>query len=122
LATNELDATPLTPQERLDGDKGQGHAERGFRFLKDPHVLASSLYLKKPARIMALTPSAQRPGGDRSRPTRQTDSQSAGTLGVAVFCGHSLAVSGRPMADCAESDRGTSALAPSPWPTVQAVL
>jgi transposase len=54
LATNELDATPLTPQERLDGDKGQGHAERGFRFLKDPHFLASSLYLKKPARIMAL--------------------------------------------------------------------
>jgi hypothetical protein len=54
LATNELDATQLTPQEFLDGYKGQGHAERGFRFLKDPHVLASSLYLKKPARIMAL--------------------------------------------------------------------
>jgi hypothetical protein len=54
LATNELDATPLTPQELLEGDKGQGHAARGFRFLKDPHVLASSLYLTKPARIMAL--------------------------------------------------------------------
>jgi transposase len=28
--------------------------ERGFRFLKDPQFLASSLYLKKPERIMAL--------------------------------------------------------------------
>jgi transposase len=28
--------------------------ERGFRFLKDPRVLASSLYLKQPERIMAL--------------------------------------------------------------------
>ena len=30
------------------------YAERGFRFLKDPRFLAASLYLKKPARIMAL--------------------------------------------------------------------
>jgi transposase len=35
-------------------NKGQQHAERGFRFLKDPRFLASSLYLKKPERIMAL--------------------------------------------------------------------
>jgi transposase len=28
--------------------------ERGFRFLKDPQFLASSFYLKKPERIMAL--------------------------------------------------------------------
>jgi transposase len=54
LATNELDATQLPPQELLHGYKGQGHAERGFRFLKDPRFLASSLYLKKPERIMAL--------------------------------------------------------------------
>ena len=54
LATNELDATQLPPQELLEGYKGQGHAERGFRFLKDPRFLASSLYLKKPERIMAL--------------------------------------------------------------------
>jgi transposase len=38
----------------LDGYKGQSHAERGFRFLKDPAVLASSLYRKKPERILAL--------------------------------------------------------------------
>jgi transposase len=54
LATNELDDQQLSPQELLDGYKGQSHAERGFRFLKDPQFLASSLYLKKPERIMAL--------------------------------------------------------------------
>jgi transposase len=54
LATNELDERLLSPQELLDGYKGQSQAERGFRFLKDPRFLASSLYLKKPERIMAL--------------------------------------------------------------------
>ena len=54
LATNELDETQLSPQEVLHGYKGQGHAERGFRFLKAPQFFAASLYLKKPERIMAL--------------------------------------------------------------------
>ena len=54
LATNELDDQALSPQDVLEGYKGQKHAERGFRFLKDPQFLASSLYLKKPERIMAL--------------------------------------------------------------------
>jgi transposase len=54
LATNELDEQLLSPQELLTGYKGQSHAERGFRFLKDPQFLAASLYLKKPERIMAL--------------------------------------------------------------------
>jgi transposase len=54
LATNELDEEPLSAQAVLDGYKGQARAERGFRFLKDPHFLASSLYLKKPERVMAL--------------------------------------------------------------------
>jgi transposase len=54
LATNELDDTHLPPQELLAGYKGQVQAERGFRFLKDPQFLASSLYLKKPERLMAL--------------------------------------------------------------------
>jgi transposase len=54
LATNELDDNQLPPQDVLKGYKGQKHAERGFRFLKDPQLLASSLYLKKPERIMAL--------------------------------------------------------------------
>jgi transposase len=54
LATNELDNTQLPPQEVLAGYKGQAHVARGFRFLKDPQSLASSLYLKKPERMMAL--------------------------------------------------------------------
>ena len=54
LASNELDETLLPPTALLAGYKGQSHAERGFRFLKDPQFLASSLYLKKPERIMAL--------------------------------------------------------------------
>jgi transposase len=54
LATNELDEGALAPQEVLAGDKGQKPAERGFRFRKDPLCLASSLYLNKPQRIMAL--------------------------------------------------------------------
>jgi transposase len=37
-----------------DGYKGQARAARGFRFLKAPQFLAASLYLKKPARVMAL--------------------------------------------------------------------
>src|SRR5919201_3301687 len=54
LATNELDEGQLAAQAVLDGYKGQAQAERGFRFLKDPQFLASSFYLKKPERIMAL--------------------------------------------------------------------
>ena len=54
LATNERDATQLSPQELLASYKGQSHAERGFRFLQAPQFFASSLYLKKPERIMAL--------------------------------------------------------------------
>jgi transposase len=54
LATNELDETLLPPTELLAGYKGQAHAERGFRFLKAPQFFASSLYLKKPERVMAL--------------------------------------------------------------------
>jgi len=54
LATNQLDSSHLSPQALLDGYKGQQSVERGFRFLKDPLFLASSLFLKLPRRIMAL--------------------------------------------------------------------
>jgi len=54
LATNELDTAQLSPQEILAAYKGQAKSERGFRFLKDPQFCASSFYLKKPERIMAL--------------------------------------------------------------------
>jgi transposase len=54
LATNESDTTALPASEVLARYKSQSLAERGFRFLKDPQFLASSLYLKKLERIMAL--------------------------------------------------------------------
>jgi hypothetical protein len=54
VATHALDPPPRPPQEVLEGDKGQVHAERGFRCLKDPQCFASSRSLHKPERIMAL--------------------------------------------------------------------
>ena len=54
LATNDLDVTQLPAHKVLQGYKGQVQSERGFRFLKDPQFFASSFYLKKPERIMAL--------------------------------------------------------------------
>jgi hypothetical protein len=53
LATNALDETQLPPQKLLEGDQGQGHADRGVRFLNDPRFVAASRSLKKPERIMA---------------------------------------------------------------------
>ena len=54
LATNQVDQTALPEQELLQTYKAQQQAEHGFRFLKDPLFLASSLFLKSPQRIMAL--------------------------------------------------------------------
>jgi transposase len=54
LATNALAEGPFAAQAVLAGYKGQAQAERGFRFLTDPQCVASSCYLKKPERIMAL--------------------------------------------------------------------
>lgn len=55
VATNELSEHKITDQEIFDNYKGQQTVERGFRFLKDPLFFASSLFLKKPSRIVALT-------------------------------------------------------------------
>lgn len=55
LATNELDTVCLPDEAMLDSYKAQGATvERGFRFLKDPLFFADSLFLKSPARIMAM--------------------------------------------------------------------
>ncbi len=55
LATSELDEEVLADPEVLQAYKGQSSkVERGFRFLKDPMFLASTLYLKKVERVMAL--------------------------------------------------------------------
>jgi transposase len=55
LATNEMDSQNLSATAMLDNYTAQGTSvERGFRFLKDPLFFADSLFLKNPARIMAL--------------------------------------------------------------------
>ena len=55
LAPNELDEGVLGDPEVLRAYKSQGSkVERGFRFLKDPMFLASTLYLKRVERVMAL--------------------------------------------------------------------
>ena len=54
VGTNLLDAAVLSDEAVITTYRQQGSVERGFRFLKDPLFLASSVFLKKPARIMAL--------------------------------------------------------------------
>ncbi|WP_339134253.1 MAG: IS1634 family transposase [Candidatus Electrothrix sp. GW3-4] len=54
LATNQLDCEELSDEELLKVYKDQQKVERGFRFLKDPMFMASTLFLKSRKRIMAL--------------------------------------------------------------------
>ena len=54
LATNDKDTSQFNAAELLRTYKSQQQVERGFRFLKNPEFLVSSLYLKKPERIEAL--------------------------------------------------------------------
>ena len=55
VGTNVVDHERVSDQELVTTYKEQGGVERGFRFLKDPLFLASSVFLKKPERIMALS-------------------------------------------------------------------
>jgi len=55
VGTNVLEPAVLSDQALIDTYKDQGGVERGFRFLKDPLFLASSVFVKKPERIMALS-------------------------------------------------------------------
>jgi len=54
LASNQLDTRELSDLEILEGYKGQKYVERGFRFIKDPIFLISTIFLKKAERVMAL--------------------------------------------------------------------
>ena len=54
IATNELDEEKLSADALLGNYKGQQCVERGFRFLKDPLFMTSSVFLKKDTRINAL--------------------------------------------------------------------
>ena len=55
VGTNVLESAALSDQDLIGTSKDQGGVERGFRFLKDPLFLASSVFVKKPERIMALS-------------------------------------------------------------------
>jgi transposase len=55
VATNVLAAHQLADQELIRTYKEQHSVERGFSFLKDPLFLASSVFVKKPERIVALS-------------------------------------------------------------------
>jgi transposase len=55
VATNVLDRVQLADEELIAIYKDQHSVERGFAFLKAPLFLASSVFLKKPERIMALS-------------------------------------------------------------------
>ena len=55
VGTNELESEALSDQALVTTYKEQGGVERGFRFLKDPLFLASSVFVKKPERIIALS-------------------------------------------------------------------
>src|SRR5262249_34393427 len=54
VATNVLDVSDLADEQAIGVYKTQSGGGGGFAFLKDPLFLASSVFLKKPERIMAL--------------------------------------------------------------------
>ena len=53
LGTN-IDERQVSDAEVIRAYKGQGQTEGGFRFLKDPLLFVSSLFVKKPSRIQGL--------------------------------------------------------------------
>ena len=55
VATNILDEQRLSHEHVISTYKEQSGVERGFRFLKDPFFLASSVFVKKPERVIALS-------------------------------------------------------------------
>lgn len=54
LATNELDTDKMSASDLLAAYKDQSKVERSFRFLKDPNIVGSSLFVQKPERMMAI--------------------------------------------------------------------
>jgi transposase len=55
VGTNVLDPETLSDEELIASYKGQGSVERGFGFLKDPLFCASTFYVRKPERLVALS-------------------------------------------------------------------
>jgi transposase len=55
IASNVVDEEQVSHDELISLYLEQGSVERGFRFLKDPLFLASSVFVKKTERIVALS-------------------------------------------------------------------
>jgi transposase len=55
LATNIIDEQRIVPEQVIWTYKEQYGVERGDRSLKDPLFLASSMFIKKPERLIALS-------------------------------------------------------------------
>ncbi len=55
LATNQKLKYLEDEEELLQNYKQQQSVERGFRFIKDPNIVASSFFVKKPKRVAALS-------------------------------------------------------------------
>ncbi|GHO44321.1 IS1634 family transposase [Ktedonospora formicarum] len=55
IASNVVDEAEISNDALINLYLEQGSVERGFRFLKDPLFLASSVFVKKPERIVALS-------------------------------------------------------------------
>lgn len=55
VASNVMDEDVMSHEELISLYLEQGSVERGFRFLKDPLFLASSVFVKKPERLVALS-------------------------------------------------------------------
>jgi transposase len=103
VASNIVNEQELSHKQVMTKYKEQGGVERGFRFLKDPLFLASSIFVKKPERVIALSfimvlcllvyrLAEQRlalPTGsnrtDRSQPDQQTDQASHHALDFSVL-------------------------------------
>ena len=54
LATNQVVDDMQAEAELLQTYKEQQSVERGFRFIKDPNIVASSFFVQKPERVAAL--------------------------------------------------------------------
>lgn len=54
LVTNEMNAQKFDAAELLKRYKNQSKVERPFRFLKDPNVVSSSMFVQKPERMTAI--------------------------------------------------------------------
>jgi transposase len=55
IASNMLNEQELSHEQVITKYKEQGGVERGFRFLKDPLFFASSVFVKKTERVVALS-------------------------------------------------------------------